>query len=158
MVTVLNSCKWYTSETNRLLQEGKLGLRWRTEKEVVSGKGQFVCGAKVWTLPALLQPLSQILLLAPHRLTPPPPLQQTCGHGYCLHQMSSRCKGFACPSAQGCHERGGLASFEVNFVFEEAGIAKAALVKLRLCPKHALHLNYQRNQLALQVRGISATE
>lgn len=25
---------------------GKIGLRWRTEKEVVSGKGQFVCGNK----------------------------------------------------------------------------------------------------------------
>eukprot|EP00727_Mastigamoeba_balamuthi_P013111 m51a1_g8422 putative protein fra10ac1-like (270) ;mRNA; r:326170-327148 len=25
---------------------GHVGLRWRTEKEVVSGKGQFVCGAK----------------------------------------------------------------------------------------------------------------
>uniref|UniRef100_A0A183T0B8 Protein FRA10AC1 n=1 Tax=Schistocephalus solidus TaxID=70667 RepID=A0A183T0B8_SCHSO len=26
-------------------KENKLGLRWRSEKEVVSGKGQFVCGA-----------------------------------------------------------------------------------------------------------------
>ncbi|KAJ3675273.1 hypothetical protein LUZ60_004315 [Juncus effusus] len=25
---------------------GKIGLRWRTEKEVVSGKGQFICGNK----------------------------------------------------------------------------------------------------------------
>lgn len=24
-----------------------MGLRWRTQKEVVSGRGQFVCGAKV---------------------------------------------------------------------------------------------------------------
>ena len=24
--------------------EGKVGLRWRTEREVVSGKGQFTCG------------------------------------------------------------------------------------------------------------------
>ncbi|KAI8022434.1 hypothetical protein LOK49_LG03G02903 [Camellia lanceoleosa] len=27
-------------------KSGKIGLRWRTEKEVVSGKGQFVCGNK----------------------------------------------------------------------------------------------------------------
>ena len=27
-------------------QDGKVGLRWRTEKEVVAGKGQFVCGAR----------------------------------------------------------------------------------------------------------------
>lgn len=79
-------------------KEGKLGLRWRIEKEVVSGKGQFSCGAK------------------------------------------------------GCNESSGLASFEVNFVYEEAGAAKAALVKLRLCPKHALQLNHQKNQLALQAQ------
>ena len=28
------------------MQEDKLGLRWRTEAEVVSGKGQFSCGAR----------------------------------------------------------------------------------------------------------------
>ncbi len=27
-------------------KESKLGLRWRTQKEVVCGKGQFICGAK----------------------------------------------------------------------------------------------------------------
>lgn len=27
-------------------KESKLGLRWRTQKEVISGKGQFICGAK----------------------------------------------------------------------------------------------------------------
>jgi Folate-sensitive fragile site protein Fra10Ac1 len=30
----------------KLMQDGKVGLRWRTEKEVVAGKGQFVCGAR----------------------------------------------------------------------------------------------------------------
>ena len=28
------------------MQESKVGLRWRTEREVVVGKGQFACGAK----------------------------------------------------------------------------------------------------------------
>ncbi|EOX96681.1 Uncharacterized protein TCM_005877 isoform 2 [Theobroma cacao] len=27
-------------------RSGKIGLRWRTEKEVISGKGQFICGNK----------------------------------------------------------------------------------------------------------------
>lgn len=27
-------------------KDGKVGLRWRSEKEVISGKGQFVCGNK----------------------------------------------------------------------------------------------------------------
>lgn len=29
-----------------LYQQGKIGLRWRTEMEVVAGKGQFICGNK----------------------------------------------------------------------------------------------------------------
>ncbi|CAI0393860.1 unnamed protein product [Linum tenue] len=29
-----------------LYKSGKIGLRWRTEKEVISGKGQFKCGSK----------------------------------------------------------------------------------------------------------------
>ncbi len=71
-----------------------------------------------------------------------------------VQRHEDRCKVVRAHAiVQGCEERGGLASFEVNFMFEEAGVAKAALVKLRLCPKHALHLNYQKNQLALQVRG-----
>lgn len=85
-------------------KEGKLGLRWRMEKEVVSGKGQFACGAR------------------------------------------------------GCNQHSSLASFEVNFVYEEAGAAKAALVKLRLCPKHALQLNFQKNRLALQAQQKSASK
>ena len=28
------------------MQEGKVGLRWRTQQEVVSGLGHFICGAK----------------------------------------------------------------------------------------------------------------
>lgn len=28
-------------------KEGKVGLRWRTQQEVVNGAGQFECGAKV---------------------------------------------------------------------------------------------------------------
>ncbi|KVI00691.1 hypothetical protein Ccrd_021056 [Cynara cardunculus var. scolymus] len=60
---------------------GKIGLRWRTEKEVVSGKGQFVCGNK--------------------------------------H----------------CSEEEGLASYEVNFAYFEAGENKQALVKLVTCER-----------------------
>ncbi len=40
---------------------------------------------------------------------------------------------------------------QVNFSYAEGGVQKAALVKLRLCPKHALQLNYQKNQQALEV-------
>ncbi|XP_010695220.2 uncharacterized protein LOC104907891 [Beta vulgaris subsp. vulgaris] len=73
-------------------KSGKIGLRWRTEKEVISGKGQFICGNK--------------------------------------H----------------CDERNGLASFEVNFSYFEAGESKQALVKLVVCERCAEKLHYRRNR------------
>nr|XP_043612167.1 protein FRA10AC1 [Erigeron canadensis] len=69
---------------------GKIGLRWRTEKEVMSGKGQFVCGNK--------------------------------------H----------------CSEQEGLASYEVNFSYFEAGENKQALVKLVTCERCAKKLLYRK--------------
>ena len=39
----------------------------------------------------------------------------------------------------------------MQFAYNEAGTQKAALVKLRLCPKHALQLNYQKNQESLKL-------
>ncbi|KAM7268068.1 hypothetical protein ACFE04_010234 [Oxalis oulophora] len=60
-----------------------VGLRWRTEKEVISGKGQFICGNK--------------------------------------H----------------CDEKEGLASYEVNFAYFEAGENKQALVKLVTCKRNS---------------------
>ena len=72
-------------------KEGKIGIRWRSAKEVYHGKGQFVCGEG------------------------------------------------------DCDERRGLESFEVPFGYNEAGERKQALVKVRLCPKHALKLNYKRS-------------
>ncbi|GBG69778.1 hypothetical protein CBR_g4609 [Chara braunii] len=73
-------------------KESKIGLRWRTEKEVLGGKGQFICGNKK------------------------------------------------------CKETKGLRSFEVNFVYKEAGEEKQALVKLRVCPKCSYRLNYRKEK------------
>ncbi|XP_073525592.1 protein FRA10AC1-like [Phyllobates terribilis] len=73
-------------------KSGKVGLRWRTEKEVRSGKGQFICGNK--------------------------------------H----------------CDEKDGLASYEVNFVYFEAGEDKQALVKLVACKRCAEKLHYRRRK------------
>ena len=47
--------------------------------------------------------------------------------------------------------------WQVQFAYEEAGEQKAALVKLRVCPKHALQLNYQKTQSALLVRDRPST-
>lgn len=73
-------------------KNGKIGLRWRVEKEVVSGKGQFICGNK--------------------------------------H----------------CDEKDGLASYEVNFSYFEAGENKQALVKLVACERCAEKLHYKRQK------------
>ncbi|KAK4365170.1 hypothetical protein RND71_016528 [Anisodus tanguticus] len=73
-------------------KSGKIGLRWRSEKEVISGKGQFVCGNK--------------------------------------H----------------CNERDGLASYEVNFSYVEAGENKQALVKLVVCERCAEKLLYKKRK------------
>lgn len=43
-------------------REGKVGLRWRTQCEVVSGRGQFVCGAKVIIHPAHPSGLAGLVL------------------------------------------------------------------------------------------------
>ncbi|XP_010440356.1 PREDICTED: protein FRA10AC1 homolog isoform X1 [Camelina sativa] len=71
---------------------GKMGLRWRTEKEVMTGKGQFMCGSK--------------------------------------H----------------CDEKEGLASYEVNFSYHEAGEDKQALVKLVACERCADKLYYKKRK------------
>ncbi|XP_068329964.1 uncharacterized protein [Pyrus communis] len=68
----------------------EIGLRWRTEKEVISGKGQFICGNK--------------------------------------H----------------CDVKDGLASYEVNFSYFEAGENKQALVKLVTCQRCSEKLHYKR--------------
>lgn len=38
--------KEYCIADLRLYRENKFGMRWRTEAEVIEGKGQFICGAK----------------------------------------------------------------------------------------------------------------
>ncbi|XP_025829679.1 protein FRA10AC1 homolog [Agrilus planipennis] len=69
-------------------KENKIALRWRTEQEVVLGKGQFICAEKK------------------------------------------------------CTEQEDLRSWEVNFVYQEEGQKKNALVKIRLCPNCSRKLNY----------------
>lgn len=70
-------------------KQNKVALRWRTEKEVIIGKGQFECGNKK------------------------------------------------------CKEKEELKSWEVNFGYIEHEQKKNALVKLRLCPKCSIKLNYR---------------
>ena len=43
---MLHACMGLSSMRRMRMQEDKLGLRWRTEAEVLSGKGQFSCGAR----------------------------------------------------------------------------------------------------------------
>lgn len=41
---------------------------------------------------------------------------------------------------------------QVNFAYKEAGEQKQALVKVRLCPKHALQLNHKQNHKLIKKR------
>ena len=47
---------------------------------------------------------------------------------------------------------------QVNFAYKEAGEHKQALVKLRLCPKHALQLNHKQNHKLIKKRKREHTE
>ena len=76
---------------------GQLGLRWRVESEVASGKGEKCCGSV------------------------------------------------------GCTERERITPFEINFVYQETGETKQALVKLVLCPECAYKLHHQKvNELKMK--------
>lgn len=93
------ACKYYQKLVKEFAicdlskyKESKVGLRWRTEQEVVTGKGQFECGNRA------------------------------------------------------CHERAGLASFEVPFAYREKGLSKEALVKVRVCPSCAIKLNWKKEK------------
>ena len=72
--------------------ENKVAMRWRTEGEVIEGRGQLTCGEK-------------------------------------------RC-------SQSCD----LKTWEVNFRYEEQGVSKNALVKLRLCPACSSMLNWKEKR------------
>eukprot|EP00850_Spirogloea_muscicola_P002352 SM000009S23481 [mRNA] locus=s9:280679:282846:+ [translate_table: standard] len=93
---------WLWMQWAALLTCNAIGMRWRVEKEVVLGKGQFVCGSK------------------------------GCNERAGLHSYEARCK-----TAQ---------AIKVNFAYKEAGEEKQALVKLRICPKHAYQLNYRKEK------------
>ena len=49
---------------------------------------------------------------------------------------------------EGIHQNSWL---QVNLGYVEAGVHKNALVKLRLCPEHALQLNYKKDAAVLKV-------
>ena len=41
---------------------------------------------------------------------------------------------------------------QVHFAYKEAGEHKQALIKVRLCPKHAMQLNHKQNQRLIKKR------
>ncbi|CAG8514611.1 18631_t:CDS:2 [Acaulospora morrowiae] len=89
--------KEYCIADLKYYKEGKIALRWRIEKEVITGKGQLICASTK------------------------------------------------------CSEKHDLKSWEVNFAYIEDGEKKNALVKIRLCPKCSVKLNYKnRHQEARQ--------
>ena len=118
------------------MQESKVGLRWRTEQEVVIGKGQFACGAKG---------CDERRALASYEVRSLPALQLNWNSGSVTLLYACLCLEVPSPCEQ-------LAHVQVNFAYKEAGEQKQALVKLRLCPKHALQLNHRQNYKLIKKR------
>ncbi|XP_028554722.1 protein FRA10AC1 isoform X3 [Dendrobium catenatum] len=95
-------------------KKGKIGLRWRTEKEVISGKGA-IYGAN----PKFCQLKSQCFnALA----------------SFTSNYFSKKFRQFICGNRH-CDEKDGLGSYEVNFSYIEAEENKQALVKLVACKR-----------------------
>ncbi|KAJ3165013.1 hypothetical protein HK101_000320 [Irineochytrium annulatum] len=97
-------------------REGKVAMRWRTQREVIEGKGQFSCAN---TRCPLLPPRALGTRRPVDHSMPPPP-----------------------PPAP----RPRLKSWEVNFGYMEEGEKRNALVKLRLCDGCGDMLNYKRRK------------
>lgn len=82
-------------------EEGMIGLRWRTEAEVIAGKGQYSCAAKA------------------------------------CNKMSHK-------EVSGGSDQVPLDTFELPFSYQEQGVEKLELVKVRLCGDCAEKLCYYR--------------
>ncbi|KAJ6964646.1 hypothetical protein NC652_002787 [Populus alba x Populus x berolinensis] len=122
-----------------------IGLRWRTEKEVISGKGQFICGnkhcdvkdglasyeASVYTSRNKFN--SIIVCMLVYGLS----IITSCSLN--LATVSFLCMIFA------------FRCLQVNFSYFEAGENKQALVKLILCDRCAEKLHYKRRKEKEQI-------
>ncbi|KAJ3405013.1 hypothetical protein HDU80_002021 [Chytriomyces hyalinus] len=104
-------------------KEGRVALRWRSKREVVSGIGQFTCANTKCKHRAPFMP-PPIPASYPFPVARPPPSHQN-------------------PNAHRNHQPN-LRSWEVNFVYKEDGETKNALVKIRLCGECGWMLNYKK--------------
>mmetsp|Transcript_6588 Transcript_6588/g.9611 ORF Transcript_6588/g.9611 Transcript_6588/m.9611 type:complete len:223 (-) Transcript_6588:635-1303(-) len=114
-------------------KQGAVGLRWRTEKEVVQGKGHFSCGNKhcpVYHANSYAGTNhDNILLLKQYYATS---LNFPGGLSKDRDEQQLREKEEISLLKKLSHGIG-LYSYEVNFAYKEDGHHKNELVKLRLC-------------------------
>lgn len=104
------------------------------------GKGQFACGAKS---------CDERRALASYEVRFFHALQLNCN--LCPATLLFACLlALLCAVLSSLFEQ--LADMQVNFAYQEAGEQKQALVKLRLCPKHALQLNHKQNHRLIKKR------
>ncbi|KAI9088307.1 folate-sensitive fragile site protein Fra10Ac1-domain-containing protein [Phlyctochytrium arcticum] len=94
---------------------GQIALRWRTQREVISGKGQFICGN-------LACDVSE--------------KESRNARNRSARRASDNDHVEASDPT--------LRSWEVNFRYEEVGTIHNALIKLRLCNDCAYMLNYRK--------------
>lgn len=101
-------------------KQGKVGMRWRVEKEVFAGKGQFVCGNKRCKAKERLKSYEVRVVF----------LVESKPKGACSEEKAQK-------GAWLCHANASsplcVTPVQVNFKYKEVGLVKQALVKLRLC-------------------------
>lgn len=101
-----------------LTRPGQIGLRWRTQEEVKCGKGSTTCGNKhcpSYLTDDLLEEGNALLEKYLARIASPENEEEE------LKRLKEISHGL------------GLCDYEVPFAYQERGIAKTELVKLRLC-------------------------
>ncbi|KAG5539059.1 hypothetical protein RHGRI_019573 [Rhododendron griersonianum] len=113
-------------------KSGKIGLRWRVEKEVISGKGQFVCGNKHCNEKDGLASYEENEFIFHHERNERQLLTRSC------------CATSPPPTL--------LQEIIVNFSYFEAGENKQALVKLVTCERCAEKLLYKKRKEKEQLR------
>ncbi|KJE89330.1 folate-sensitive fragile site protein Fra10Ac1 [Capsaspora owczarzaki ATCC 30864] len=120
--------KEYCLADLRFYKEGRIALRWRTEREVLQGRGQFSCGnLKCATTPATTTTTTTTTM---------PTTAAANSTTVTTHTRAGAPVGDA--------GSGRLYTWEVNFRYEEKGEVRNALVKLRLCGGCSDMLNYRK--------------
>lgn len=112
----------------------KIALRWRTEKEVIDGRGQFSCAA----LNCSVKPSSESSPSQPLPL----PSNSNSNRTSSSHHTSSHHQGTKKDAQESAKIN--LTTWELPFSYKEHGEKREALVKVRVCAQCSARLQHAR--------------